>query len=111
MVVEDKDTYHLGLKNILMIFVKNFPKFPGFKSNLFHSIWWGKAPRIINTFLEQYNLKGKTIIPFCTSGGSGIEGAMKLIKASAPTANWKNGKLLNGNPSETELKSWAKTIK
>ena len=74
-------------------------------------IWWGKAPRIINTFLEQYNLKGKTIIPFCTSGGSGIEGAMKLIKASAPTANWKNGKLLNGNPSETELKSWAKTIK
>ena len=51
-----------------------------------HAIWWGKEPMIIRTFLESYNLKGKKIVPFCTSGGSGISCSMKRIKASAKGA-------------------------
>lgn len=48
-----------------------------------YPIWWGKEPMIIRTFLESYNLKGKKIIPFCTSGGSGIQGSIEGIKAAA----------------------------
>ncbi len=48
-----------------------------------YPIWWGKEPMIIRTFLESYNLKGKKIVPFCTSGGSGISGSMKGVKADA----------------------------
>jgi flavodoxin len=73
-------------------------------------IWWGTAPRIVNTFLEQYNLKGKTIIPFATSGGSGLGNSGNDLKnASAPQATWKAGKLLNGKVTKEELKSWAQS--
>lgn len=48
-----------------------------------YPIWWGKEPMIIRTFLESNNLKGKKIVPFCTSGGSGISGSMKGVKAVA----------------------------
>lgn len=76
-------------------------------------IWWYTSPRIINTFLEQYDLKGKTIIPFATSGGSDIGNSGEdLKKASAPDANWiLPGKLLNGNPPVDSLKAWVATIK
>ena len=75
-------------------------------------IWWYTAPRIINTFLEQYSLKGKTIIPFATSGGSGMgKSGEDLKKASAPTANWiLPGKVLNGNPPVDSLKAWVETL-
>ena len=76
-------------------------------------IWWYTAPRIINTFLEQYDLTGKTIIPFATSGGSDMgKSGEDLQKASAPTANWiLPGKVLNGNPPVGSLKSWIQTLK
>ena len=76
-------------------------------------IWWYTAPRIINTFLEQYDLTGKTIIPFATSGGSDIgKSGEDLKKASAPDANWiLPGKLLNGNPPVDSLKAWVETLK
>ena len=76
-------------------------------------IWWYTAPRIINTFLEQYDLKGKTIIPFATSGGSDIgKSGEDLKKASAPDANWiLPGKVLNGNPPVDSLKAWVTTLK
>ena len=75
-------------------------------------IWWYTAPRIINTFLEQYDLTGKTIIPFATSGGSDIgKSGEDLKKASAPNANWiLPGKLLNGNPPVDTLKAWVATL-
>ncbi len=75
-------------------------------------IWWYTAPRIINTFLEQYDLTGKTIIPFATSGGSDIgKSGEDLKKASAPNANWiLPGKVLNGNPSVDSLKVWIETL-
>ena len=76
-------------------------------------IWWYTAPRIVNTFLEQYDLKGKTIIPFATSGGSGMgKSGEDLKKASAPNANWiLPGKVLNGNPPVDSLKTWVETLK
>ena len=75
-------------------------------------IWWYTAPRIINTFLEQYDLTGKTIIPFATSGGSGMGNSGEdLKKASAPNANWiLPGKVLNGNPPVDSIKAWVETL-
>ena len=76
-------------------------------------IWWYTAPRIINTFLEQYDLTGKTIIPFATSGGSDMgKSGEDLKKASAPNANWiLPCKVLNGNPPVDSLKVWVETLK
>ncbi len=58
-------------------------------------IWWYTCPTIINTFLESYDFKGKTVIPFATSGGSTIDKACKDLKATYPQINFKPGKLLN----------------
>ena len=76
-------------------------------------IWWYTAPRIINTFLEQYDLTGKTIIPFATSGGSDMgKSGEDLQKASAPGANWiLPGKVLNGNPPVDSLKVRVESLK
>lgn len=58
-------------------------------------IWWYVEPRIIDTFLESTDLSGKTLIPFATSGGSGITKAEKSLQAHCPDAHWKKGALLN----------------
>lgn len=72
-------------------------------------IWWYVAPTIINTFLESYNLSGKTIIPFATSGGSSMGKTVEVLKSLCPTANWKKGKMLN-RVSDAELKKWIDDI-
>lgn len=59
-------------------------------------IWWYQAPRIIETFLESYDFSGKTVIPFATSGGSGMGRTVDELKKLCPNANWKAGKMLNG---------------
>lgn len=71
-----------------------------------YPIWWGKEPMIIRTFLESYNLKGKKIVPFCTSGGSGISGSMKGIRAAAKGAKVVKGKDLT-DASAKSVKNWA----
>lgn len=58
-------------------------------------IWWYVEPRIVDTFLEYYDFSGKTVIPFATSGGSGISRAEKSLREHCPRANWKQGKLVN----------------
>ena len=73
-------------------------------------IWWYIAPTIINTFLEQYDLTGKTVVPFFTSGGSGAGETLNYLKPSAPNANWKEPKSLN-NLSEAEMKTWVESLK
>ncbi len=73
-------------------------------------IWWYTAPTIINTFMESYDFKGKTVIPFATSGGSTIEQACKDLKATYPDVNWKDGKLLN-NATATNLQKWVDSNK
>ena len=71
-------------------------------------IWWYTAPTIINTFMESYDFKGKTVIPFATSGGSDIKKACEDLKAAYPDVNWKEGKLLN-RASKDDLKKWVET--
>lgn len=66
-------------------------------------IWWYVAPTIINTFLESYDFSGKTVIPFATSGGSGIGKAEKSLQQHCPKASWKRGKLVNSGAA-----AWAK---
>ena len=74
-------------------------------------IWWYVAPTIINTFLEQYDLSGKTIVLFATSGGSGFGKTVENLKGSvAADTVIKEGKLLNGSISEAELRAWTKEI-
>ena len=74
-------------------------------------IWWYVAPTIINTFLEQYDLSGKKIVLFATSGGSGFGKTVENLKGSvAADTIIKEGKLLNGSISEAELRAWAKEI-
>ena len=70
-------------------------------------IWWYTAPTIINTFLESYDFTGKTIILFATSGGSGLGKTASELKASAPGAVIREGKLLNGRQSKEGLAAWA----
>lgn len=67
-------------------------------------IWWYIAPTIVNTFLEQYDLTGKTIVPFFTSGGSGAGETLKYLKPSAPDANWIAPQNMN-RMSDTEMQA------
>ncbi|EGG51956.1 flavodoxin [Paraprevotella xylaniphila YIT 11841] len=70
-----------------------------------YPIWWDLAPRIINTFIESHNLKGKTVIPFSTSGGSSITNSVTTLKHTYPDLNWQTGKLLN-RMSENAIHEW-----
>ncbi|MDD2972057.1 MAG: flavodoxin [Lachnospiraceae bacterium] len=68
-------------------------------------IWWYVAPTIINTFLESYDFSGKTIIPFATSGGSGMGKTNERLAPSCPGASLLKGKMLNGSLSQAELET------
>lgn len=70
-------------------------------------IWWYVAPTIINTFLEQYDLAGKTVVPFATSGGSGMGGTNARLKASCGSADLREGKRFLSRAGTGELKAWA----
>lgn len=72
-------------------------------------IWWYVAPKIIDTFVESYDFSGKTLVPFATSGGSGMGRTVDVLKNLCPSANWKSGKVVNGM-SEKALADWANTI-
>lgn len=69
-------------------------------------IWWYVAPHIIHTFLERHDFSGKTLVPFATSGGSGMGRAVDELRKLCPNADWKAGKLVNG-VSDQALAAWA----
>ena len=70
-------------------------------------IWWYVAPAIINTFVESYNFSGKTIVPFATSGGSGMGKTVDILKPlCSASAKWESGKMLN-RIADQDLKKWA----
>lgn len=72
-----------------------------------YPIWWGQAPRIISTFLEGYDFSGKTIIPFCTSGSSGIgSSATNLHKLCADGVNWLSGARLTSGAGRNDVEEW-----
>lgn len=85
--VEDYDTVYVG-----------FP------------IWWYEAPRIIATFLESYDFAGKTVIPFATSGGSGMGKTDSILHRLVPKARWKPGKRMSASAGAKEIASWIDTL-
>ena len=73
-----------------------------------YPIWFGDAPRIILTFLDESNLSGKTVIPFCTSGSSGISTSENYFKNNYKNINWLDGKRLG--TSQSEVTNWVKSL-
>ncbi len=71
-----------------------------------YPIWWGEEPRILDTFVESYNFDGITMIPFCTSGGSGVGRSDQNLADNAGSGNWLEGERLSSSISEDELRSW-----
>ena len=73
-------------------------------------IWWGVAPRIIETFLESYDFSGKKIIPFCTSGGSGVgRSDTALHKNVTGDVKWAKGSQIN-RPNEKAIRRWLEEV-
>lgn len=72
-------------------------------------IWWYVAPAIINTFVESYDFSGKAVVPFATSGGSGMGKTEATLRALCPNAICKKGKMLN-HVLDAELKKWLDDI-
>jgi len=75
-----------------------------------YPIWWGIAPRIILTFLESHDLAGKTVIPFCTSGSSGIGSSAADLRSLAPDATWETGRRFPANASKSDVEAWVESV-
>ncbi len=75
-----------------------------------YPIWWGEAPKIMHTFLASYNFDGVTIVPFCTSGSSGIGSSAETLYALAPDANWLPGQRFSGSASQDEVAAWIEEL-
>ena len=72
-------------------------------------IWWNVEPRAVDTFLEKYDLSGKNLVPFATSGGSNISGAQERIKGIVSgSVNVKEGKIIVAQDADDEIAAWAK---
>ncbi len=70
-------------------------------------IWWGQAPRIIETFIEVHDLSGKTVLTFCTSGSSGFGRTGKILAAlTDDTVNWIEGARLSPSTTAEEMAAW-----
>ena len=75
-----------------------------------YPIWWGEAPRIINTFLESYDLSGKTIAPFCTSASSPLGSSATKLQDLTGSAAWLEGQRFSGGASVSDVQSWVDSL-
>ena len=75
-----------------------------------YPIWWGQTPKIVYTFLENYDLSGKTVIPFATSGGSGMGGEDILKAACSKDTKWLPGKRLSSRESAASVQKWVESL-
>lgn len=75
-----------------------------------YPIWWGEAPRIVSTFVESYDFSGKTIVPFCTSGSSGVGSSATNLEQLTSGATWLDGKRFSGGVSGEELMEWVNSL-
>lgn len=75
-----------------------------------YPIWWGEAPRIVSTFMESYDFSGKTIVPFCTSGGSGVGSSAANLEQLTGGATWLDGRRLNGSDSQDAVMEWVNSL-
>lgn len=73
-------------------------------------VWWYREPSIIDTFMEAYDFSGKTVVPFCTSGSSGIGDSGDNMQALAPGSKVAIGERFKGRVSDDELAAWASTF-
>ncbi|MCM1496747.1 MAG: flavodoxin [Bacteroides sp.] len=74
-------------------------------------IWWGEEPRIMDTFVESYDFSGKTVIPFCTSGGSGIGSSGRNMQGlSTGDATWLDGARLSSSSSREDMVDWLNSL-
>ena len=73
-------------------------------------IWWYIAPTIINTFLESYDMSGKTIVPFATSGGSGMGKTNEKLQPSCPNSKLLDGKVFKKTVGKDDLAEWVKSL-
>lgn len=71
-----------------------------------YPIWWGDAPRIVSTFVESYDFSGKIVVPFCTSGGSGVGSSASNLEQLTSGATWMKGHRLNGSDSQDTVMEW-----
>ena len=71
-----------------------------------YPIWWGEAPRIVSTFVESYDFSGKTVVPFCTSGGSGVGFSATNLEKLTDGVRWLEGHRLNGSDSRDAVMEW-----
>ena len=76
-----------------------------------YPIWWGEEPRIMDTFVENYDFDGITMIPFCTSSSSGIGMSGKNLESNAGSGKWLDGERFSGSVSEDELQTWIEGLK
>ena len=72
-----------------------------------YPIWWGQEPRILDTFVETYDLTGITVVPFCTSGSSGIGTSVRQLSELVDEADWMEGQRFETDASEEEINNWA----
>ena len=72
-----------------------------------YPIWWGEAPRIMDTFVESYDFSGKIVIPFCTSASSGIGSSAGNLESLAGSGNWMDGQRFSGSEAATDVQDWA----
>lgn len=70
-------------------------------------VWWYREPSIIDTFMESADFTGKTVVPFCTSGGSELGDSTENMQALARSAKVLNGRRFSASASAAELKEWA----
>lgn len=103
------------MKKSLVIFISIFMILTlvacGKTSYIGYPIWWGSNPRIIETFMDSYDLSGKKVYTFCTSGSSDIEQSINNLKKLHPNVNIISGKRFSSNASEDNIKEWIDSLK
>ena len=75
-----------------------------------YPIWWGNAPKIILSFIDNTNLDGKTVIPFCTSGSSGISTSESTLKTYKNNIKWIEGKRFSSSTTKDEASNWVRSL-
>jgi len=76
-----------------------------------YPIWWGEEPRILDTFVENYDFTGMTMIPFCTSSSSGMGRSGRNLAENAGNGNWLEGKRFSERASQSDVESWLSSLK
>lgn len=75
-----------------------------------YPIWWGEAPRILDTFVESYDFTDKTVIPFCTSASSGMGSSASTLEELAGSGNWLDGQRFSGSESPESVLEWVNSL-